>query len=391
MALVIVTCNGAPLAGWIEVEVEQAFDKAAGHCTVTMSELPGVPLPMHVGDKAQVLIDGRPVITGFVHEIHGDLSLESHGGSHKITATVRDQTQDMIDSTVGPKLKLKSPINLKDITRKTLDTMGLSHIGVIDHINPEQYKQGEQISAAIDDRGFNFLDQWAQKRQVLFNTDGKGNLCIDRNRKQRGPGVLWSHYEDDPRNNVKKSSYRNSDLNRHNTTAINGQKSTTDKDWWQSRPKGDQPAQATPLQKNWGTATDSDVRPQRRIHGRGAKGLSGTSPSKSAKWRSSEAKARGFQYTATVSGFYGGGMLWWPGFIIMVSDQHWELEAELFISNVKFKKSWDGGETTEIACTYPDAFTDKGADSSLNRGAKLGAGASKGGFSAPSSSDMGLD
>ncbi len=390
MALVIVTCNGLPLAGWIEVEVEQAFDKAAGQAQVVMSELPGVPLPMHVGDKCQVLIDGRPVITGFVHEIHGDLSRSDKGGEHKITATVRDQTQDMIDSTVGPKLRLKSPITLKDITRKTLDVMGLSHIGVVDHIGPPQYKQGEQISAAIDDRGFNFLDQWAQKRQVLFNTDGKGNLCIDRNRKQRGGGMLWSHYEDDPRNNVEHSSYRNSDLNRHNVTAVNGQKSTNDKDWWESRPKGDQPAQANPLQKNWGHATDSDVRPQRRMHARGAKGLSGSSPSKSAKWRSSEAKARGFQYTATVSGFYCGGWLWWPGYIIPVSDEHWELEAELFISNVRFKKSWSGGETTEVSCTYPDAYTDQGADSSINkRTSKLGAGASRG-FKSASLADVGI-
>jgi prophage tail gpP-like protein len=393
MAEVVVLANGMPLSGWLEVHIDQAHDKVAGQATVKYTEQPANPLPMKLGDKCQVLIDGRPVVTGHVHEVDGEL--DEH--SHTINATARDKAQDFIDSTVGPKLKLKPPISLKKMTEQTLQTMGLGDIGVIDNIGPDDFKEGEQMSASIDEHGFDFIDKWAQRRQVLMNSDGKGNIVIDRNRKQRAPAgaALICLNENSAINNVLKSKYRNSDLNRSNKTAVNGQKSTNDKDHWQSKAKGEATGQANPLQKNWGTADDTSIRPQRRRHMRGSQGLSGGTPKKAAKWRSNEAKARGFQYTATVQGFYGApGWLWWHGFLVMVSDPHWELECELLITDVRFKKTWKGGEITELTCTYPDAWTtdEEGQAKATGRTSKLGMGASgPGDYEPVSDADAGLE
>lgn len=374
MSTVIVVANGKPLGGWLEVQIDQAHDKVAGQASVKMSEQPGVPMPIKLGDKVQVLIDGRSVIKGHVHEFIGTMDYNSHD----MTVTIRDQTQDVIDSTVGPNLKLKSPISLKQIAERTLGTMGLGHIKVIDKVGPDIFQQGEQISASIDDRGFRFLDQWAQKRQVLLNTDGEGNIVIDRNLKERAPvgAVLISRYQDTSLNNVKKSQFRNSDLDRHNSIAVNGQKSTNDKDHWEAKSKDEATAQADPLQKNWGVAHDTSIRPERKLHGRGAKGLSQSTPHKAAKWRSSAARAHGYQYVATVDGFYGStGWLWWHGFMVPVLDEHWDIEAELMISDVRFIKTWTGGEITEITLTLPDAYTteEEGSPSDFRTG-RFGAG-----------------
>lgn len=382
MNTVIVLANGVPLTGWLEVNVDQGFDKASGVARITMSEQPGVPMPMKLGYKATVLIDGRPVITGHVHDFQG----EHDHGSHTMTVTIRDQTQDMIDSTVGPGLKLKSPITLKQMAEQTLKTMGLGHIKVIEKIATEPFKDGEHVDAALDDRGFAFLDRWAQKRQVLLTTDGAGNLVIDRNQKRRGAGALVSLHEDSPLNNVLRSSFRNSDQDRHNKTAIAGQKSPNDQDFWESKGKDFDLGQAGPLQKNWGEADDTQVRPERKLHGRGAKGLSGQSPKKAAKWRSNIAKARGFQYTATVQGFYGApGWLWWPGYIVPVTDAHWEIAADLLITDVRFKRTWSGGSTTEVSLTLPDGFSldEDGQNKSQSRTSKLGTGSVAPGTYAP--------
>jgi prophage tail gpP-like protein len=269
MSLVTVLANGIPLSGWLEVHVDQAHDKVSGQAMIKMSAQPGIVLPMHVGDSAIVLIDGQPVLTGHVHEVFGDLDISHHHNN----VVCRDNTQDFIDSTVGPGLKIQPPVTLQQLITQTLGVMGLSHIGVIDNIRPDPYQQGEQVSASIDDRGFSFIDAWAQKRQVLLHTDGKGNIVIDRNQRLRGAGYLLSTYGDDPLNNVQRSQYRNSDLNRHNLVAVNGQKSTNDKNWWESKSKGEPTAQADPLQKNWGTASCTDVRGERRLHCRGSKGF----------------------------------------------------------------------------------------------------------------------
>jgi prophage tail gpP-like protein len=133
------------------------------------------------------------------------------------------------------------------------------------------------------------------------------------------------------------------------------------------------------MQKNWGTAHDTEVRPERKLHARGSKGLSGDSPQRAAKWRSSAARKNGFQYTATVQGVYGGNnWLWWPGFLVPVIDEHFELAGDLLIVDVKFHKKWEGGETTEVALTLPDAYTtEPGGKKSASRSGKYGTGSVK--------------
>lgn len=374
MASWLIIVNGLPFTGWLEATVEQSFDKASGQATIKLSEQPGVPCPMKLGYTCQVLIDGRPVITGHVHEFSG----EHDHDSHTMTVIVRDKTQDMIDSTVGPKLRMRSPITLKQIAERTLKSMGLGSIKVIDKLGVPTFKDGEVVSPSIDDRGFQVIDQWAQKRQALLNTDGKGNLVIDRNRRQRAPAgvALIKRYEDSPFNNVLRAQFRNSDLERHNSVSVNGQKSPNDRKHWEGKSKSERTAQADPLQKNWGTANDSEVRGTRRLHARGTKGLSGDSPKKAAKWRSSAARKKGFQYTATVQGVYGGGgWLYWPGYLVPVIDEHFELAGDLLLVDVKFKKSWQRGETSELSLTLPDAFTtEPGGKKSAARSGQYGTG-----------------
>lgn len=377
MANWLVIVNGLPFTGWLDITAEQSFDKASGQATIKLSEQPGKPCPIKLGNTCQVLIDGRPVITGHVHEFSG----EHDHDSHTMTVVVRDKTQDAIDSTVGPNIRMKSPITLKQIGERTLRAMGLGGIRVIDRLGVPPFRDGEVVSPSIDDRGFQVLDQWAQKRQALWTTDGRGNLVIDRNRRQRAPGgvALVKRYEDSPFNNVLRASFRNSDLERHNAVSVNGQKSPNDRKHWEGKPKSERTAQADPLQKNWGTANDSEVRPQRRLHARGSKGLSGDSPKKAAKWRSSAARKKGFQYTATVQGVYGGARwLWWPGFLVPVIDEHFEIAGDLLIVDVKFKKSWQQGETTEVSLTLPDAYTtEPSGKKSSARSGRYGTGSVK--------------
>lgn len=372
---VTVIVNGAPYQGWKMVQVNQSFDNVSGDCTLTISEKRGEPLPIKVGHKVQVLMGPTPTITGHVHEVDGSQAWKTH----EIILKIRDQTQDFVDSTLGPGHEYKPPIKLADMLRKGLGKMGLGKIGVIDKVNPDEFGPAEVPVGAIDDLGHTFFDKWAGKRQVVMNTDGKGNIVIDRNKKKRGSGFLWSVFENDPTsamNNTTEVKYKKTDTGRFNTTAVAAQKSHADMKHWESRDKGDKPAQANPLSKKWGMATDTGVRPERRKHVRGSKGLNSGSPKKGAKWRSNLSKARGFQYSAKVVGFaMPGGELWWPGYIIQVRDDHWEIADELFITAVRFHKDWSKGATTEVICTYNDAFTESDSGEK-SRTAKTGAGGS---------------
>jgi prophage tail gpP-like protein len=399
LGIFTVLVNGQPFQGWKSCEVDQSYDKAVGNGNLSFTEQPFLPMPIKLGDDVQVLIDDHSVIKGYAFDFTGDHAWDSH----QLSITIRDQTQSFVDSTVGPKLRLKPPITMKEKLDRTLGVMGLGHIKVIDNANPEPFGAGEVISGAIDDPGFTLADAWASKREVLLNTDGNGNLVIDRNTGKRGTGALYKSFEDSALNNVKRAQFRNSLQDRHNKTAVSGQKSANDRDHWESKDKGERSAQAGPTSKRWGTAHDSTVRKDRRLHTRGSKGINGSSPKKSAKWRSKTAKARGLQYIATVAGYHASpGVLWWPGLIIPVRDDHFEIDQDMLITNVKWKKTTsegraqggsDGGSLTEVTCCPADGFSAKdGGDKAAGRTSKGGVGAvDEGTHEEVSDEDMGLD
>lgn len=367
---VTVVANGGAFGGWLSVTVAQDFDEAVGKCTLVISEQPGKPLPLNLNDDVQVVIAGQPVITGYVYKINC-----SHGfGDHKITLQIRDQTQSLVDSTVGPGTEFKPPVTLKEVAEGTLKNMGLSHIKVIDKANPEPYRQGGEVPvAAIDDGGHKWLDKWTGRRNVVFNTDGAGNLVINRNMATAPTFVLIKEPEDSPANNVLKAKFENSLEDRHAEKKVAGQKSTNDIDYWENRPKGDAAAQANPLSENWGGAKDPTVRADRVQHMRGGDGIEGKTPEQAARWRANLAQARNLTYDATVQGFTQGGKLWWPGELVAVNDYHALISDVLFIKGVEFKKDWGGGSQTSIKCTSKSAFSDKGPDGP-KRGSQRGLG-----------------
>lgn len=348
-----VIVNGQAFGGWLAFHVTQTFDQATGDGTLRMSPLPGVPLPINMGDEGQIICAGRPVITGHVHRIWGEHDLTSH----VIQAQLRDKTQDMVDSTIGPKHNIDPPCSLKDVCEKTLKTMGLNGIKVIDKVGAEPYGLGEKVSGAIDERGHEHLERWASKRNAVLTTDGKGNLVIDQNKGERIAGA-FIHFgqPDDPLNNVIKSQFGIDDFNRHNAHAVAGQKSPNDRGW-EKRGKGDPDGQGKPMSSRWGVAHDSSVRKERRKHSRAGKGSSGHSPREAAKWRSNTMRAKSNEYVCTVPGFTtASGELWWPGVVVPCYDYWWNINADLFLKEVSFSKELKKGALTQLKFTLEDGY-----------------------------------
>jgi prophage tail gpP-like protein len=370
---IIITVNGMGFSGWLEYTSQHAYDKAVGTLDLKISPQPGVPMPINLGDQIQAIVGGRPVLTGHVHDVTGD---DDWGHDFRIIHA-RDKTQDFVDSTVGPQKMPAPPVTLQQVLQKTVSGMGLD-FSVIDNVNPEPFQNGEVPSASIDETGHAFGDRMARQRQVLLNTDGLGNLVIDRNMGLMGLGALFRGPPDTPGNNILKAKYHNTDLNRHNLHAVTSQHSTNDQQYWEGQPKNMAEAQSQPLSKQYDTCNDDTVRPQRRKHHRAKHSLQRGKTKGAAAWHSNVSKGRGFEYTATVQGFGGiPGEIWWPGQVIPVFDYKYNISAMLLIVNVRFRRNWSGGTTTAISLTYSDAFSDQCGSTSTAQGrsSSLGDGA----------------
>lgn len=334
----VMVVNGFPFFGWKKISCSQAFDQASGHADITISPQPGEPLPVTLGDDVQLLFAAQPAMTGHVRDVGGDHDVKHHD----IKLSIRDKTQDFVDSTIGPKLDIDTPVTLKQVAERTLKTMGLHGIKVIDKVGAAPFKQGEKVSADIDETGHGFVDKYAQARHAVQTTDGYGNLVLDQNKgDRRASGFLHFGLPDDPLNNVTKSSFHVTEEGRFNAHAVAGQKSPNDKNFWEGRPKGEPLGQARAMASRIGVAYDPSVRPERRKHSRGGKAMEGSSPKDAAKWKGNTGRAKGNEYVAVVAGFCQlSGKLWWPGLIVPVYDYWWQLEGDLFLKSVTFSKDW---------------------------------------------------
>ena len=379
---VIVLINGLPFAGWEKVEAERSYDEVTGEATVTVSPQEGNPMPVQLGDDAVVIFGTRPVVTGYVY------SLDSGHGwdEHKWDVKIRDYPQDAVDSTLGKRHQNKPPVKLKTVVQNTLKRAGLKHIKVIDEVDPEQFEPTEVVVGDIDWTVFSFLDAWARKRQTVLTGDGKGNIVISRNQGKVLAGArLIKLQEDSPVNNVLSRKYSTSMKDRHGLHAAASRRSPHDKKYWQGRPKGDGGAQPGPMSKLWGVARDTAISNRRRMHFRSHQPGTGKTPKGDAEWRSNVAKARSFSYEATVQGFEAApGVLWWPGFLIPVTDEHCQLADMLFIKSVKWSKEWEGGSKTVVTCGDKDSFKKgKGKGKRGKRSGKGGRGNPKPGSKPP--------
>lgn len=373
-----VILGGSLYQGWKTVSGSNNFEETTGEAQLTISEQPGNPLLADIGDECQIILAGKPVLTGFIKSVEGT----TEWGSHDVNLTAKDKTDDLIKSTIGPKLDIKTPIDLKKVAEKTIKHMGLD-IKVVDKVNPEVFKQGEVVFGDIEDRGQKFLDNWAKKRGIVLNTDGEGNLVLNQNQRKTSSYQLRSGPEGSI-NNILSSTYSNSEEGRSNEYNASGQKSPNDKNFWESRAKGDPLGSAKAMATNWGKAVDSAIRPQLKLHFRGRKGMQGKTPEDAAKWSANVNRARGFTYKCKVQGFTQGigGDLWWPGLLVPVSDYHWNIDHTLFLKAFNWSKSWNGGATSELEFTVEDAYSpqaEASGDQNRNKKKPLG-GSQKGRF-----------
>lgn len=388
---VVIIVNDMPFEGWVAARCSQAMDMATGDLQLTFSAQPGRPLPIKRGDRIQALFAGQPVLTGFVRSLSGQHDIKHH----PIMARCRDKTGDLVQSTIGPKLDINPPTTAADVARRTLKVMGIGGVKVIDNLKgAEPFGPGEKVSGPIDMTGHEFLDAWVSKRFGLITTDGKGNLVLDRNTKDKraDPGSFL-HFgpPDDPLNNVTSSSFSVDDFDRSNAHAVAGQKSPNDRATWESRPKGEPLAQAKTFANRYGVAYDESVRKSLRKHSRGGSSMSGKTPKGAAKWKSNSSRAKSNEYVAVVPGFcQPSGKLWWPGILVPVYDYWWELEAELLLKSVTWSKNWPKGAETTLHFTLADGFTDQAGPGRQGKGGALpGEPGEIEGRSSPS--ELGLD
>ena len=317
-------------------------------------------LDYNPGESIEIYLDGVQVIEGFIDEV--EVTFDSR--AHNIVLRGRDQTADFIDSSVPgidiEKFEENRELFFKVFLRYVLDQMGLSHIGIVDRVHNTVdtcINNGKNISTEVGQTGFEFVDPYAQLKQILLRGDGKGNIILSSgnftNRLHKS--VLINLREEglatfrNLRNNIVSGSFTKSQTERFNTYTIRSQEdlSSTDKP----------PSEAV---NNSGSATDSEIRKTRRLTFETEENSTPRESNDRAAWESNIRRAQGKTFTLVTPGHSvaedGEIILWAPYSLVGVKETFSNIDAIMLIESVEYSLSLNGGTTTQITLVPKDSY-----------------------------------
>lgn len=362
MSEMILEVNGVPYGGFIEASAEISMLNMSGSFTFTVSVLNNLTkFPITIGSACRVLVDGQPVITGWIEKIN--INYDSTG--HTISISGRDKTCDVIDSTIGENsLSLTSAIGLIDITKMVLNYLGITDIKVSSTVDTPIFNITEigNITPETGESAFEFVEKFAQQRQVLPTTDGNGNIIFTRTGNTVLKTVLTSSpstqstilsasvdYDYTKRFYKYVLSTQMNPVNLSIVTDVNhpdAEKQTTVVSTAYDKGSGNLPPTRKTRTYNL-VQSDSSYNNLKYLQDR-------------AWYEANFRRSRSFVYNATVQGFTplnDKGFIWRPNYMVSVQDDYCNIDSILLINSVKFNYSADSGSTTTLELIDRDSYT----------------------------------
>ncbi|MDR1946592.1 MAG: hypothetical protein LBQ51_05440 [Desulfovibrio sp.] len=318
---------GDQYGGWTSISIRRGLEQLAGTFDLEVTEQwPGqeTERPILEGQECRVLVDGTPVITGYVDDV--EVSYDAKG--HTVAIRGRDKTCDLVDCC-PPSTQMKSADFLA-LAKKLCAPFGIAVVAECDpgHAAPVKTDEGETV--------FEILEQQARARAVLLTTDGKGRLVITRlGQKRAGRGFKLG-------DNVRKASASFSMRERFSEYTVKGQ--TVASQSWNGE------AAAHPK----GQAKDPGVTRFRPLTLVAEQDAQGTAQQR-AQHECNQRYGKSRRVTYTVYGWYGNGVLWEPGQQADIDDAFAKLSETWVIGSVTWIMD-DQGWRSEVTLCPKEAF-----------------------------------
>lgn len=342
--MLTVEVNGNVYEQAVSVSVSRSIHNFMGHFQVTSSADPDNTLPIKAGDAVQILADGSVILNGFIDR----LRMTQSSTNHIINFGGRDRTSDAYDSSVFDQKSFQGPISFKDVLRNVLDGNRLQGIEIIDEAGDiEDFGETEIIGAEVGETIFNFLEPYARKQQFIFTTNEEGNILLMRTGTQR-LGIDLTRLINSTENNILRSSVSIDIEKRFNTYVARSQLNPF--------AQGDEATPAMIVDQN-GQTLDQSIRTSRILEFNTEEDLDNDNSFNRAEFEANVRRASSLNYECTVQGNSINGVPFKVNRLTFVRDEFAQISSDMLIHTINFEYSLEGGSTTTLHMTFPDAYS----------------------------------
>ncbi|MDO9631219.1 MAG: hypothetical protein Q7I92_04890, partial [Humidesulfovibrio sp.] len=164
--------EGGLYGGWTSITIRRGLEQVAGSFELAVTERwPGqdIPRPIKPGAPCRVLVDGAPVVTGYVDDVQPDYSEKDH----TLMVSGRDKTADLVDcSAPSTQFAGRTLPQLAATLCRPYGIKVVTECGCGGAFTLLKNHEGDSV--------YETLEAAAKCRAVLLVTDGQGQLVITR-------------------------------------------------------------------------------------------------------------------------------------------------------------------------------------------------------------------
>lgn len=347
--------NGKLFTLWETAELSRSIDVNAGTFQFTSSNVVPSDYPVRAGDRVQVVINGVPKLTGFAESI----TIENAIDNHSISVEGRDNTCDLIDSSVPDAVKMiEPPFDLRELCQRVIQTLG-ANIPVINSVGSDVLFSGEE--AEFDDpdvedgqsgsdsgrKCMDMLVSFARKKQIYLVTNGQGGLLIYRPGSVRSATKLLNE-RNGSNNNIKKATANFRHQDRFHTYRITSQDNFS---------RGDYEDES--VERN-SQAIDSEIRSSRYLEFQAEESMANADLVRRVIEEINLRKAQSIEYTAMLQGVTQENMeLWDFGMLVSLKDDFVDMRGLFLIRAVEYRVSLQDGIEVQLTLTIPEGYNVK--------------------------------
>jgi prophage tail gpP-like protein len=336
---VVLLLDGVRYAGWTELTVRRAIDTVHGEFDLRLASRErsdAAQWPLRAGAECTLLAGSdeagfQTLITGYIDRLSASLTDQEHA----ISISGRDRTGDLADCSAVHKPGSWRNVPLKKIVEDLVAPFGIAAqvTGDVGAPIPKFALQtGETVWSAIERLlKFRGLIGWTQSDgSLLIGQPGKGGVIA---RLAEGENLLDVSADHDV-------------TERFSQYVVKGQASGSD----------ERSGEAVTLVG--AKATDAAVGRYRPLIIVAEEQSDKASAQKRADWEANTRAARSQPGTARVLGWRDPrGQLWRPDTRVEVDAPSAYLSGEMLVSGITFMRGNDGGTTTMLELTRPEAWT----------------------------------
>jgi prophage tail gpP-like protein len=338
--------NGKTYTKFTDATITLAINSMANDFSFTASAVDGFP-PFKDGDVVKCIVDGELKLTGYIDGVNGNES----NGSHLVTYSGRDRTQDFIDSSINTinDIKATGTLTLKSLIEKVVDHLG-QDLKVVDLVEPDKFNTAEDIvSPKVGANALDFVSTYAAKRQCLLSSNGDGDIVITQSSATDSGEVLRSVEGGD--NNIISQNWSRASRERYNRYVSRGQLDPVALGF-ASAPD------IAAVQGQGGGVTDDEVRSGRQNVKVETAGYSNEQLADRSKWSKQLARSRGSEFGCVIRGHSKeSGGVWDVNELALVESLAADISQSMLINVVTFSESEGQPTVTTLELVEKNVYT----------------------------------